>query len=205
MRKITQTIVGTTPPLDKNVLWLDTTNSNEPVQKLFLNGEWKPLKDSDVDAEFSTGEKVSNISISKTSSSTTDNSKLPTVEKVNSALNKKVNIALDGTIIPEKIDDNLVVNIDIRDIVNKNITILEVEDRCVDIINLDRVDTNSDYVATIRFNSSDTPTSIVYDDTELKWVNEELPICEAGAEYLIAIWKNIGVMTKLNTIEISNS
>ena len=43
MRKITQTIVGTTPPLDKNVIWLDNTDNTAPVEKVFINGVWTPM------------------------------------------------------------------------------------------------------------------------------------------------------------------
>lgn len=43
MRKITQTIVGTTPPLDKNVIWLDSTDNTAPVEKVFINGQWTPM------------------------------------------------------------------------------------------------------------------------------------------------------------------
>ena len=43
MRKITQTIVGTTSPLDKNVIWLDNTDSTAPVEKVFINGVWTPM------------------------------------------------------------------------------------------------------------------------------------------------------------------
>ena len=188
MRKITQTIVGTTPPLDKNVLWLDTTNSNEPVQKLFLNGEWKPLKDSDVDAEFSTGEKVSDISI-ENSSTTTNDIKLSTV-------------ANKDSITPKLVGENVTATIDIIENTNKNLTIDTFRERNVDVIDLSKPNVKSDYVTTIRFISSSNPTTITYDDTELLWANEELPICEAGAEYLIAIWKNIGVMTKVAPIPL---
>ena len=43
MRKITQTIVGTIPPLDKNVIWLDNTDNTAPVEKVFINGVWTPM------------------------------------------------------------------------------------------------------------------------------------------------------------------
>lgn len=208
MRKITQTIVGTTPPLDKNVLWLDTTNSNEPVQKLFLDGEWKPLKDADVEAEFATGEKVSDISLVKASGASADNSKIATVAKLDETLSGYHERSDYFNIKPEKRDNIYVSSIDYCKDDNANYVVnLDGTGHDVDVIVLKKGndDNTVDSVTTIRFKSTSTPTTLDYDDTALFWANEELPICEENAEYLIAIWNNIGVMTKVAPIPLEDS
>lgn len=206
MNKTRQTVMAPEAPFDSNVIWIDTS-SNEPIQKVFLNGEWKPLKDSDVEAEFHTGEKVSDISLEKTSGTSADNSKIATVAKVNETLEGYHERATYKDWAPILEDTNYVIEIPYCR-TNENIVVnQDGSDHDADVITLVKTTApnTTDSVTTIRFKSTSTPTSIDYDEDDLLWANDELPICEENAEYLIAIWNNIGVMTKLNTIETSNS
>ena len=42
-KRIRTTVYGTTAPLDRNVAWIDTTDANSPVLKLYVNGEWQSV------------------------------------------------------------------------------------------------------------------------------------------------------------------
>ena len=210
MNKVRETVVSIGAPVDKNVIWIDTS-SVEPIQKVFLNGEWKPLKDADVDAKFHDGQKVSDITLVEASGTSTDNSKIATVAKLNETIGSALtsyhdrapyeNVTVSGN-VGEK-----TATINYNNSTNKNwvVNLSGTSGNDPDIVVLTKVAGTNDSVTTIRFKSTSTPTTLDYVDTVLLWANEELPICEENTEYLIAIWNNIGVMTKLNTIENSNS
>lgn len=194
MNKVRQNVVSIAPPIDRNVIWIDISGA-EPVQKIFLDGEWKTFKDSDVDAEFATGEKVSNISIEKSNPSSTSaaDKKLVTLQKVAATLSGYHERAtFTGTTGDVTVYYNNVLNNNAVISAATSITLTRQLD-----------DYNTDSVTTVRFTSGNTPTTLEYNENHLKWANEEIPTIEANAEYIIAIWNCIAVISKLNTI--SNS
>lgn len=174
MEKIRETIKSTTPPNENNVIWIDVS-TDEPIQKVFLNGEWKPLKDSD--AEFATGQKVSEISLA------TGNPAPASVTIPTTIETKSISPATGETSV----------NIETKSGVNWEVTSADT----INIINT--LTTETDLVTTIIFTSTNTPTTLTYPNT-LKWINDEIPEIENGAEYLIAIWNNIAVINKIATI-----
>lgn len=53
---------------------------------------------------------------------------------------------------------------------------------------------------TIRFKSGDAPTTFVYTDSEILWMNDEIPTIEPYTEYLIALCDGIGILKAIKTL-----
>lgn len=57
------------------------------------------------------------------------------------------------------------------------------------------------YTTTIRFKCGDTPTDFKHNADVIKWAQSSLPALEPNCEYIIALWKGIGVMKEIKIID----
>jgi hypothetical protein len=192
MNTIRKTITSTIPPTESNVIWIDISGT-KAIQKVFINGEWRPLEDSNVEAEFATGEKVSDISLVKTSGTSADNSKIATVAKLNVTLSGYHERAP----YKEAASSSGIATIHYNEATNCN----WIPDNNTTTIILVKESRTTDTVTTIRFTSGSPAITLSYTEADLKWAGDEVPEIEANAEYIIAIWNNIGVISKIDTIE----